>query len=287
MARRRYLSTQISVDKAFNRLAMEAGDFAALLYTLMIPHAGDDGRLTSDPEELLMMVCPGRRDKTPQDASSALLAMEALGLIWMEGSFVAFPPASFYKYQTYIRAENRRIEAENAEDQQPTPQNAEERRESPQNAASPSPSPSPPVPPSPSHSNTQNQERDAGAALDAQPEAAAQAFDVVLALCEELEVEVAEMSGREKSRQAGVAKQLLAEGYSLEDVRGCVRWLKSDAFWASKGIDLRRVASEIGRWVLAGRPRTATAARARASPSDQINTAFERFNAKMDALEIP
>ena len=48
MSRRRYLSTEVSLDTRINRLALEAGDFAALLYTWMIPHAEDDASITAD-----------------------------------------------------------------------------------------------------------------------------------------------------------------------------------------------------------------------------------------------
>lgn len=81
MARKRYLSTDVSKDKLVNRLAVEAGDFAALLYTWMIPHAGDDGTVEGDPEELLLVAMPGRRDKEPEDVANALGAMDRIGLI--------------------------------------------------------------------------------------------------------------------------------------------------------------------------------------------------------------
>ena len=99
MARRRYLSTQISVDKSINQLAIQGGDFAVMLYTWMIPHAGDDGRLTADPDEILMTVIPGRRDKTPDDVQLALECMGSLGLIEWDGAYIAFPAESFYRYQ--------------------------------------------------------------------------------------------------------------------------------------------------------------------------------------------
>lgn len=167
MSRRRYISTTISVDKMVNQLAMTAGDFAAMLYTWMIPHAGDDGCLTGDPDEILMTVIPGRRDKTPADVVIALAAMAELGLIGYLDGRIAFPAESFYRYQTYIKAENRRpqAKAENSEPQQETPknaelpiigrvtpQNADERRKTPENAVSVTPSvpPSFPVSPSPS-----------------------------------------------------------------------------------------------------------------------------------------
>jgi hypothetical protein len=81
MARRRYVSTTISQDTRVNKLAVKYGDFAALLYTWMIPHAADDATLPGDPEELLYQVLPGRRDKTEADVQQALDGMAALGLI--------------------------------------------------------------------------------------------------------------------------------------------------------------------------------------------------------------
>lgn len=81
MSRRRYVSTDISTDKAVNRLATQHGDFAALFYTWLIPHAEDDATFPADPEELLMKVCPGRRDKEIADIQGAIEAMLELGLI--------------------------------------------------------------------------------------------------------------------------------------------------------------------------------------------------------------
>jgi len=149
MARRRYISTQISIDKDVNRLAMEYGDFAALLYTWMIPHAEDDCSLTGDPEELLWKVAPGRRDKTAEDVVKALEGMADLGLIlWdREDRRIEFPSAAFYRFQTYIpknkQVEENSIDIDDAGKERVTPKNAEDRRKAAQNAASPSPSLSP------------------------------------------------------------------------------------------------------------------------------------------------
>lgn len=110
MSRRRYLSTDISLDTKVNRLASEGGDFAALFYTWLIPHAGDDGIVHGNPEELLYMVTPGRRDKTPEHVVAILSAMENLGLIlWdRDAHTLAFPYEPFYKYQSYIKGNRRR-----------------------------------------------------------------------------------------------------------------------------------------------------------------------------------
>lgn len=134
--RRRYISTEISLDPVVNRLALEAGDFAALLYTWMIPHAEDDATVEGNPDKLLFAVCPGRRDKESKDVAAALAAMDGLGLIEWDGEHVAFPADSFYKYQTYVAGDRRRSD----QGKRPkTPQNSAERRRTPQvaqNAAS-------------------------------------------------------------------------------------------------------------------------------------------------------
>ncbi len=160
MARRRYVSTSISLDKDVNALAEECGDFAALLYTWMIVHAEDDTTITADPEDIYYAVCPRRKDKTPDDVRKAIAAMAAKDLVWPyttpDGKpRLQFPPESFYRYQTYIPMPKRvyqdlrrssLISPQNAEEHRSTPTNAEDRNSSaktPQNTASPSPSLSP------------------------------------------------------------------------------------------------------------------------------------------------
>lgn len=135
MARRRYISTKLSLDAKVNKLAMTAGDFAALLYTWMIPHAEDDARLTGDPDEILMMVCPGRRDKSTEDIAAALQAMHDLRLVeWnQDEGYVQFP-ASFYGYQSYIT--EKRKGAQNVETPKPVANNSAKQRKTAQNAAS-------------------------------------------------------------------------------------------------------------------------------------------------------
>lgn len=120
MARRRYVSTEISVDTRVNRLAQSHGDFAALLYTWMIPHADDQGQLTADPEQLLFTVLPGRRDKTADDVALAILGMLELGLLEADGDVLRYPK-SFHKYQSYIK-ERRRESTQNSAEQRTSAQ---------------------------------------------------------------------------------------------------------------------------------------------------------------------
>lgn len=154
MSRRRYISTDISLDARVNRLGVDYGDFAVLLYTWMIPHAKDDATIRGTPEELLFTIVPGRRDKTEKDVIDALIAMETLGLIeWQrDACLILFPSDSFYRHQTYVQPKNRRLTdssvpySVDSENQRETPRNAENHNsplQSAEIAASPSPSPSP------------------------------------------------------------------------------------------------------------------------------------------------
>lgn len=139
MSRRRYLSTDISLDSQVNRLAVEYGDFAALVYTWMIPHADDAGVISGDLDRLLMLVLPGRRDKNTGDLAAALDGMQAVGLITWDGEGV-YLPESFFKHQTYISEERRsKARAEHSAKERPSQlcaENAAEQRVSAQSAES-------------------------------------------------------------------------------------------------------------------------------------------------------
>lgn len=120
MSRRRYLSTDISTDGKVNQLS----DQAALLFTWAIPHFADDCRLTpQNAVEIRLTIVPGR-NWTTKHIEGLMNEIFSLGL-WGrdENGQIYTPSDSFYKFQTYINAANR--------------------RETPQIAASPSLSPSP------------------------------------------------------------------------------------------------------------------------------------------------
>ena len=137
MSRRRYISTDVSVDSRLNRLAAQ-NEFAALVYVFMIPHADDKGQLHGDVDELMAMVMPMRRDRTPQDFDLALTAVADWGLVvWdRQTHTVSFPVEAFYRHQTYVKAENRRESEPIADERRKTPQNAEEHCEVAENAVS-------------------------------------------------------------------------------------------------------------------------------------------------------
>lgn len=126
MARRRYVSTEISTDPRVCALAEEHGMFAALLYTWMIPHADDAGALSDDPVKLRLLVVPGL-PITAADVRCAIAAMVNNGLIEHDEDAhqLRFPSAAFNRYQSYIN-----------KDRRTSAQNTAEHRESPQNTTS-------------------------------------------------------------------------------------------------------------------------------------------------------
>ena len=120
MARRRYISTDISTDEKVNSVS----NFAKLLYTWSIPHFADNCRITPhNAAELKWTILPALKEG-PKEVEKAMQELFGAGLWGRDEEGHIFVPAeSFYKYQTYINAANH--------------------RKTPQITASPSLSPSP------------------------------------------------------------------------------------------------------------------------------------------------
>ena len=77
-ARGRLISPNLSTSPAVNALSTEA----ALLYTWLIPHLDDQGRMMADPEYVRAVVVPMRRDiRQVRKVKRLLEEMEAQGLI--------------------------------------------------------------------------------------------------------------------------------------------------------------------------------------------------------------
>lgn len=72
-------------------------------------------------------------------------------------------------------------------------------------------------------------------------------------LCEELHADEAEAAPAFKSKQCAAARRILAQGYTPDETRACVRYLASQG-WRTSPVDLMTVEKEIGKWRLAGRP---------------------------------
>lgn len=97
MANRRMISKSISVSEKVNSLTV----FSALLFTWMIAHADDFGRMPGSAAKVKALVIPMREEKV-SDVESALHEIESKGLIeWYEVSgtkYVQFP--GWEKHQT-------------------------------------------------------------------------------------------------------------------------------------------------------------------------------------------
>ena len=77
MANRRMISKSISISTKVNSIS----DFAALLFTWMVPHADDYGVIDGDEGTVKALVVP-RRKQTEAAVGQALSEMQKIGLIW-------------------------------------------------------------------------------------------------------------------------------------------------------------------------------------------------------------
>lgn len=76
-ARARMIAPTISVSDRVNRIPLKA----ALIYTWMIPHADDQGRMNGTPEIVKAIVVPLRTDITVDDVKHAIGTLQTYGLI--------------------------------------------------------------------------------------------------------------------------------------------------------------------------------------------------------------
>lgn len=154
MSRRRYLSTEITTDPDLGEACAELSYFGALLFSWCIVHAEDDATFPRDPRKLKYLVLAMFPQTTTDDVEKALQEFLRLGLIADMGDRLMFKPSSFYKIQSYIKADRRTDQSVFDAAIGLNSECVELRRNSTQTAASPSPSPSltlkespPPLPP--------------------------------------------------------------------------------------------------------------------------------------------
>lgn len=97
---RRSLNRRISQSRRVNSLS----DVGALLYTWMIPHYDDDGRMRGQAEDVAMNVMPRKR-LSEEDATGILLEMDRLDLIiWYEADgvpYIQMPPDVWEENQSF------------------------------------------------------------------------------------------------------------------------------------------------------------------------------------------
>ena len=99
MARRRMLSTQISLSEKINSVSIEA----ALLYTWMIPHQDELGLMEASPKVVKARIVPMRDDMNVEIVELCLEELEAIGAIKRyeaDGSIYLSNP-KFFDFQTF------------------------------------------------------------------------------------------------------------------------------------------------------------------------------------------
>jgi hypothetical protein len=259
MSRRRYISTDISTDPKLARLAAH-GTLPMLLYTWAIPHMDDWGRMSGDPMEFKLQVCPAL-PVSIEEVEEALDYVEDAGL-WqlyeVDGKeCIAIDPERWFRHQTYINKEKR---GDDSGSRYPTPPTSEEKNTSPQitanhrrtanntenqqeiaqKAVSPSPSPSPSIS-ADAHKNGQA-ENDVEKPLV-----------IVEVYCEFHDTTVNDISPAFRKKQFGIAKSLQENGFTSYDVWACMHWLDGEP-WVNGAWDLSLVLAKIGEWEACGRP---------------------------------
>lgn len=137
MARKRYISTELSTDGKLADLSVH-GFLPLLLYTWSIPHMDDWGRLTGDARQFKLLVCPAL-DILLREVDEALNQIAAAGL-WeryeVDGKWcISVPATKWFKHQSYINKGKREDDSgsdfPSPDQHRKTPQNTEERRETP------------------------------------------------------------------------------------------------------------------------------------------------------------
>jgi hypothetical protein len=99
-------------------------------------------------------------------------------------------------------------------------------------------------------------------------------FDLLSALCDEIDQDVSILTEKEKSKQLAVAKRLIREGVTDENIRAITRWLMSQD-WVTGGVDMLLIEKQLGKWQLAGKPDRVT--KRRRTAADHNSAAPGKF----------
>jgi len=158
MARKRFVTSEISTDRKIAKLA-EKNPIAAALWPWFITALDDWGRMSADPVEVKLTIFPAF-PYTSDEIEEIIQLYHQYGIAYyykVDGKpYLAVNPETWYKYQTYIRQERK----ENQKSKYPEPEDApwiqknnavkissaiiaDNQQSSTINVPSPSPSPSP------------------------------------------------------------------------------------------------------------------------------------------------
>ena len=124
MASGRILKTQISISEQVNELSIKA----TLLFTWMIPHADDFGRLIGNPKRLKALIFPMREDFTFHEVETCLFEIQEKNLI----TLYFFENEKYIQINSFERHQNGLHKR--TKSRFPDPSNCEKFREIPGNS---------------------------------------------------------------------------------------------------------------------------------------------------------
>lgn len=109
-----------------------------------------------------------------------------------------------------------------------------------------------------------------------------QPWTVVEDVFEVTGADATDLGRAERGRQSKTAQSLLAD-HDRDAIQACARWLWSQDFWRSRGIDVMTVRDQIPRWIAAGRPQEFQTAQQPPPQTVHLGPAYREF----DPSEIP
>jgi DnaD/phage-associated family protein len=122
MARKRFVTSEISTDRKIAKLA-EKNPIAAALWPWFITALDDWGRMSADPVEVKLTIFPAF-PYTSDEIEEIIQLYHQYGIAYyykVDGKpYLAVNPETWYKYQTYIRQERK----ENQKSKYPEPEDA-------------------------------------------------------------------------------------------------------------------------------------------------------------------
>lgn len=80
-------------------------------------------------------------------------------------------------------------------------------------------------------------------------------FALLESLCDMQGQNVSVFPKREKDKQLAVAKRLVSDGMTAQDIGRITQWLMSQS-WVTGGVDMFLIEKQVGKWNMAGRPVT-------------------------------
>lgn len=264
MARKRMIDPDFWSDEAVGALSL----CGRLLFMGLISQADDEGRLRGNPALIRSQLFPYDEDVTASVVSQELVAIERVGLIVryaVDGQQFIWV-RNFSKHQTINKPTASKLPpppdvtspAPLPEDYGSTP--VAQGMEAAELACGRGNAPLPEdygsatvgVPPKRREEKGREEKGNTTTPTGVAARPSNPSWELLEAACDVLGIEATDYGG-ERDKQLAAAKRLLKK-HSTDDVIACLRWLHSDEWRRSHGIDLMTVEQNMARWIGANRP---------------------------------